>query len=141
MIPDDFFDPKGDTCFCTSCHSLRGDKVIYNRGKPSKQYALPVEWVRFGLKTDSGKCKMNKVFDEWHVAFHGTTKQDVNEIFKSGLVLLKPGDHTMNGDQLKMKSGHFKKSFDRYNKYSKKNEKFDPNQIFVSPSIRYERIN
>ena len=134
-LPHESFDTNGDKCFCILCHSSRGDSMIYSRGKPSQKYALPVEWVRFGLKTDAGKCKMNKVFEEWHVAFHGTSKQDVYEIFKSGLILLKPGDYT-NGHQLGMKKGHIKKSFDRYNRYSNKNEKFDPNQIFVSPSIR-----
>ena len=140
-FPDDSFDAEGDRCFCILCHSSRGDNMIYTRGKPRKRYALPVEWVRFGLKTDSAKCKMNKVFDEWHVAFHGTSKQDVYEIFKSGLVLLKPGDYTMNGDKLKMRTGHIKKTFDRYNTNSKQTEKFDPNQIFVSPSIRYQYIS
>ena len=139
-FPDDFFDAKGDRCYCIFCHSSRGDNMIYSRGKPSKRYALPIEWVRFGLKIDSGKCKMNKVFDEWNVAFHGTSKQDVYEIFKSGLVLLKPGDYTMNGKKLKMRTGHIKKTFQRYNEYSRKIEQFDPNQIFVSPSIRYERV-
>ena len=136
-FPDEFFDKSCDRCYCILCHSLRNDKLVYSRGNPSKDYALPIEWVRFGLRTDPGKCKVNKVFDEWHVGFHGTSKEDVYEIFKSGLILLKPGDHTIDGNQLKMRSGHIKKPFNRYNEYSKQNELFDPNQIFVSPSIKY----
>ena len=71
-----------------------------------------------------------------HVAFHGTTKEVLPLIFKAGLVLLKPGDHTINGDQLGIRAGHIPKSFKRYNKYSKEEETFDPNQIYVSPSIK-----
>ena len=135
-FPAQFFDTSGDKCFCVLCHSARNDRMVYSRGKPSKRYVLPVEWVRFGLKREEGKWIMNNVSNEWHVAFHGTSRQDVYEIFKSGLILLKPGDYKMNGDQLKMRSQHIKKSFNRYNKYTKQNEIFDPNQIFVSPSIR-----
>ena len=92
-----------------------------------------------GIDVDvNAKILMNNVWDEWHVAFHGTSKQDVYEIFQSGLVLLKAGDYTMSGDKLKMRTGHFQASFNRWNEYYQQYEDFDPNQIFVSPSIRYE---
>lgn len=136
-IPDLVFHQKGDRCFCVKCHKERGDKVIYSRGKPPKQHALPVGWVRLGLKTDEAKCVMNKVWDEWHVAFHGTTKEVIPLTFKSGCVLLKPGDHTLNGDQLGIRSGHIPRSFERINKFTKRKEMFDPNQIYVSPSMQY----
>ena len=71
-----------------------------------------------------------------HVAFHGTTKDVIPSIFKAGLHLLKPGDHTITGVQLGTRGGHITKPFKRYNKYSKEEETFDPNQIFVSPSIK-----
>eukprot|EP01084_Bolivina_argentea_P150930 263506_1 len=136
-IPSLAFNKKGDRCFCVKCHNYRKDKIIYKRGKPAKRYALPIQWVRFGLKTDDTKCMMANVWEEWHVAFHGTTKEIVPEIFKSGLILLKPGDITMDCKELSIRGGHIKKVFKRYNKYSKQEETFDPNQIYMSPSIKY----
>ena len=66
-IPSSIFDRRGDRCYCLACHNKRGDQYIYKRGKPSKQYALPLEWVRFGLKTDDAKCVMNNVWSDWYV--------------------------------------------------------------------------
>eukprot|EP01084_Bolivina_argentea_P138662 244078_1 len=136
-LPKEFFNSKQNLCFCRKCHSKRKDEMVYSRGSPRKRYGVPLEWVRFGLKTDEGKCMLNKVFATWHVGFHGTSKDVVFEIFKSGLILLKPGDYTMNGTKLKMRTGHINVQFNRHNKYTKRTEKFDPNQIFVSPSVRY----
>jgi len=45
-----FFDPRYDRCFCTECHATRGDNLYYNRGKPAKDYGIPIGWCRFGLK-------------------------------------------------------------------------------------------
>ena len=131
------FDSKGDICFCLECVKSRGDLETYTRGKPPKKYAIPLGWVRFGLKTDAAKCEMNNVWKEWHVAFHGTTKEIVPKIFKAGLQLLKPGDIALGGDALGIRAGHYKQPFKRKNKYSKEEEMFDTNQIFVSPSINY----
>ncbi|XP_077864139.1 neuralized-like protein 4 [Saccoglossus kowalevskii] len=39
-----------DTCYCVHCHGVRGDAMYYERGTPSKLYALPIGWVRFPLK-------------------------------------------------------------------------------------------
>eukprot|EP01084_Bolivina_argentea_P227173 383706_1 len=136
-IPKSFFDAKGNRCFCWKCHKTRKDQMVYSRGKPAKLYTIPVEWVRFGLKTDEGKCTFNNVWTDWHVSFHGTTKEIVPEIFRAGLMLLKPGDITITGTELGIRGGHIKKPFKRFNKYTKKEEMFDPNQIYVSPSIKY----
>ena len=45
-----FFDPRYDRCFCTECHAARGDNLYYIRGKPAKDYGIPIGWCRFGLK-------------------------------------------------------------------------------------------
>eukprot|EP01083_Nonionella_stella_P210769 762722_1 len=136
-IPSLFFDKEGDRCFCFKCHTKRKDKIVYKRGKPPKQYALPIGWTRFGLKTDDAKCLMNNVWSDWHVAFHGTTKHVVPLIFKGGLLLLKPGDITISGDELSIRGGHIPKPFERFNKFTQEKEVFDPNQIYVSPSMTY----
>eukprot|EP01084_Bolivina_argentea_P304125 525164_1 len=99
-------DKKGDMCYCVKCHVKRGDKNAYKRGQPPKRYAIPVEWCRFGLKTNNEICIKNKVWKNWHVAFHGTTEQTVGKIFESDLILLKPGDITSNGNKLGIRKGH-----------------------------------
>ena len=50
FFSDIFFDPKYDRCFCTECHAARGDNLYYTRGKPAKDYGIPIGWCRFGLK-------------------------------------------------------------------------------------------
>eukprot|EP01084_Bolivina_argentea_P171338 296845_1 len=133
----DFMDAKNDKCFCNECHKKRTDKEVYYRGDPSKKYGLPIGWVRFGLNVCNGRFKMNDIWDKWHVAFHGTNRTIVPEIFKSGLILLKPGDTTADGKVLGIREGHIKGSGKRKNLYTNKDEIFDPKQIFVSPSIKY----
>eukprot|EP01083_Nonionella_stella_P061227 159596_1 len=136
-IPSDFNDKANDYCFCRNCHSQRREPVEYLRGSPRSKYVLPIGWTRFGLKVPKGKCKMNNVWQNWHVAYHGCSIDTAREIFKSGLTLLKPGDVTINGQRLRVGGGHIKKPFRRKNEYSKEYEQFDPSNIFVSPSIKY----
>eukprot|EP01084_Bolivina_argentea_P250158 419058_1 len=139
-VPTEFMDKSNDICYCKQCHSDRGDEEIYLRGKPLKPYEIPIEWSRIGLHVDAGKCKINNVWEDWHVAYHGCSLQAAQSIFKSGLHLLKPGDFAVGGNKLQITEGHINDTFLRHNKYSKKQEHFDPNQIFVSPSIRYAGI-
>eukprot|EP01084_Bolivina_argentea_P283826 486207_1 len=141
QIPLEFLDASNNKCFCNKCHSNRGDAKYYWRGNPKKKYALPIGWVRVGLKVNEGKCMINNVWKDWHVAFHGCSKQSVWEIFRSGLHLLKAGDQSIDGNRLGVKSGHIGNSFERYNRYIQQMEYFDPKQIFVSPSIRYTSHN
>eukprot|EP01084_Bolivina_argentea_P022115 41097_1 len=136
-IPNEFIDNSKNFCYCEKCHTTRGDNEYYPRGKPSKKYVLPIGWSRIGLNVYAPKCKINNVWNDWHVAYHGCSIETAKNIFKSGLVLLKPGDSTINGEELKIKPGHIKGEVQRYNEYTMKNELFDPNQIFVTPSIRY----
>eukprot|EP01084_Bolivina_argentea_P155448 270886_1 len=140
-IPSLSFSTTGDRCYCLKCHQERGDRRIYSRGKPSKSYALPIGWQRFGLKIDEAKCLLNNAWKDWHVAFHGTTKNTILNIFKSGLILLKSGDIAIGGHKLDNRKGHITKSFRRINKYSGTHELFDPNQIYISPSIKYSGHN
>eukprot|EP01084_Bolivina_argentea_P022114 41096_1 len=137
QIPDEFLDSQRNLCYCDKCHRTRKDNEYYHRGKGKKKYVLPIGWSRIGLKVYIPKCKMNNTWEDWHVAYHGCSIETARNIFKSGLVLLKPGDSTINGEELKIKPGHIKGEVQRYNEYTMKNELFDPNQIFVTPSIRY----
>ena len=73
-------------------------------------------------------------------AFHGCSIESAREIFKTGLHLLKPGDSTITGATLEIKDGHNDGPHMRLNRYSNKHEMFDPNQIFVSPSIKLRML-
>ena len=57
------------------------------------------------------------------------------------MTLLKPGDITEYGQEVKARKGHIQKPFMRYNEHTQKQELFDPNQIFISPSIIYSENN
>lgn len=136
-IHEAFFNRKGDCCFCVRCHEKRGDKDVYKRGKPSKTYCVPVGWCRFGIQGNDGMMAANNVFESWHVAYHGTRFGNLSRILEGGGRLLIPGELKMGGKKVKIPKEHIRKSFYRQNRYTKKEELFNPNQIFTSPSIRY----
>eukprot|EP00940_MAST-03C_sp_MAST-3C-sp2_P002541 g2541.t1 len=139
IVPTSLLNPKTDRCFCQKCHKARRDKPWYMRGKPAQKYELPVGWCRIGLVPTFGMAfaQANEVFEKWHVSYHGTTKASGSQIMKGGLLLLKAGDVALGGSKLGVRAGHILKKFKRINKHTRKEELFDPNQIFTSPSIRY----
>ncbi|XP_077863760.1 neuralized-like protein 4 [Saccoglossus kowalevskii] len=126
-LNDCYFNKDHDMCYCDDCHSERGDDLYYTRGDPPKEYALPIGWCRFALDIPK-RAKDLDVFNKWHVAFHGTTKEAVESILQHG-DLLMPGDELMNGHTLGERDGHIKPE--------NAPEGFDKKQLFLSPSIRY----
>jgi len=137
-----YFDNKTPlSCFCLKCHKQRKDENTYKRGKPPSIYVLPVGWVRFNLSVPQYKVNEHKIFDEWHVSYHGTGEYGVRGIFRSGLTLLKPGDVALGGEELKEQNDHISKPFKRINKFTNAEETFDKNQIFTSPSIAYASLS
>ncbi|KAL9978854.1 hypothetical protein ACROYT_G016434 [Oculina patagonica] len=130
-LQDIFFDPKFDRCFCTECHAARGDNLYYTRGKPAKEYGIPIGWCRFGLKVHHRATALD-VFNKWHVAFHGTRVDSVNAILECGDLLI-PGDVALGGRKLSEEVGHYNDD--------RKPKGFDTKQIFVSPSVRYSGHN
>lgn len=73
-----------------------------------------------------------------HVAFHGT-KSDAAVAILTGSIpqLLTPGTETESGFTLPIRPGHIPGGFTRINRRSGATETFDPNQIFMSPTIKY----
>ncbi|XP_046846008.1 uncharacterized protein LOC124439800 [Xenia sp. Carnegie-2017] len=129
-ISDNFFDktPEYNKCFCDNCHQARGDKECYTRGNPPKTYALPLGWSRFAVKVGPQGKALN-IFNNWHVAFHGTQAKYLQPIFNNDLQLLMPGDVAFGGSTLREGEGHYNDSW--------KPRGFDTKQIFVSPSVKY----
>ncbi|XP_070553374.1 uncharacterized protein [Ptychodera flava] len=81
QLPGSYFDESFNICYCVNCHHKRDDRLYYLRGKPAKDYALPVGWCRFALKVSS---ETTHIFKKWHVAFYGTTVEAVENILKYG---------------------------------------------------------
>jgi len=133
----EYFDASGDLCFCLKCRTDRGDKAAYQRGSPSKKYALPAGFVRLGLRVDPGFAADNRIFKDWHVTYHGTKLATVESIFKGGMILLKPGETLLGGTVMGIRDGHIPGPVERINTYSDEREVFDPVAIFTSPSPKY----
>ncbi|XP_077984630.1 neuralized-like protein 4 [Glandiceps talaboti] len=88
-VPDGYFDTKYDRCFCNACHMSRGDNLYYSRGIPPKDYGIPIGWYKCAIGVPPRAHTM-RVFEKWHVAFHGTRDDAVKSILECG-DLLMPG--------------------------------------------------
>ncbi|CAD5115974.1 DgyrCDS4905 [Dimorphilus gyrociliatus] len=122
-----YFDSKYDRCFCINCHSKRNDQDYYSRGEPSRTYALPIGWYRFGLVLPPFAEEAEAV-KKWHRAYHGTKTETIPDILRHGFLLL-PGDYTASGHRLTELPNHFNDE--------RKPEGFNTKCVFVSPSLRY----
>lgn len=153
-----FFEPKFDHCFCEDCCDK---KLIYSRGRPRKPYKLPKGFVRIALRVDEGFACHWGIFENWHVSFHGTRSENVKSIIVGGKQLLFPGLVAIGGGEIGIREGHIRKPFSRTNPYTGtpihwerfpkfffgvallvhssagREEAFDPNQVFTSPSPLY----
>ena len=74
-------------------------------------------------------AKVLKIFENWHVAFHGTQTKYLQPILNNGAQLLMAGDVAFGGDELSEGEGHYNDKW--------KPKGFDTKKIFVSPSIKY----
>ena len=106
------------------------------RGNPEKTYAFPIGWCRFGMKLPAGVTA--ETMDLAHVAFHGTKRDAARAILSSNMPqLLLPGSETESGFIVPIRPGHIAGRFERTNRHKRRKETFDPNQIFMSPTIKY----
>ena len=134
---------KHGICWCKACHRSRGDKDVYTRG--SGTYAIPVGWGRIALPGGGAQAMALDAFKKWNVAFHGTTMDALQNILGTGR-LVKPGDRVaaLEGKVVGIRAdtGRIRKPFKRNNGHTGADElfMFDPNQIFLSPTIRYSEL-
>jgi len=135
---------KFDYCFCINCHKKRKDKEVYNRGNPSRPYNLPIGWIRLALPiTNQAKIDHYDIYKKWNVSFHGTKHASISSIVKSGFIFLKPGDYTVDGEQIAFRSKtehgicRIEGAYERKNEFTGKKEMFDPESIFTSQTIKY----
>eukprot|EP00918_Siedleckia_nematoides_P046064 GHVU01100965.1.p1 GENE.GHVU01100965.1~~GHVU01100965.1.p1 ORF type:complete len:595 (+),score=62.21 GHVU01100965.1:302-2086(+) len=85
---DQYLDPDFHRCFCTDCMNARQDKLTYDRGTPPKTHALPVGWAKFALKVPPRAVPW-QMFQDWHMAFHGTTTDKLQSILQTGQLRMK----------------------------------------------------
>ena len=126
------FNPGHDVCYCHGgCAERHADCA--ERG--GKRYGVPKGWSAFGLAIDERQFRRaregGRVFESWHVAFHGTTLHAITKILNGNWELLVPSK------QNPVRRGHIQQPFQRQNAHTGAEENFDPLQIFTSPSIRY----
>ena len=57
-------------CYCLHCIKSRGEESYKKKGDPAKDYATPVNWVRFALK----QCRAEQSTESWHTTYHGISK-------------------------------------------------------------------
>eukprot|EP00039_Didymoeca_costata_P031559 m.35315 g.35315 ORF g.35315 m.35315 type:complete len:295 (-) comp8866_c0_seq1:98-982(-) len=140
---DIFEQNRHSRCFCDDCSKSN----VSTSGK----YTPPFGWSRFALKSSKVPAKLAQAWDNYHVAYHACDPDKLSKIFTVGQ-LAKPGDSVVDPvdgiAKIGINSGHIKKTFwrrnpnlpKRYDEQGKeipKNEKFDPNQIFMSPVPKY----
>lgn len=137
-LPASFLDPRGDRCFCRTCHSERGNAVADTRG--GRPYLLPLGWCRVGLAIPRGFMEQHRPDKDWVCSYHGTTVESALCVIKGGLKLLFAGDIALGGEAVRIERGHIRRPFKRTNLFTGLSEPFNPNQIFTSPSIVYSGL-
>ena len=67
-------------CFCLNCIKGRGEDLYKKKGDPLKDFATPVNWVRFPVK----HLKSEQSTDTWHTTYHGTKPSSFRKILDHG---------------------------------------------------------
>ena len=101
------------------------------------KYVLPLKWARIGISIDSAFAKNHDIFNKWNISYHGSNINNIQNLINSKLTFILPNNILLGGYKHNIISGHIKKPFNRFNKFTKKIELFNPNHIFTSPSILY----
>ncbi|KAK3603483.1 hypothetical protein CHS0354_030324 [Potamilus streckersoni] len=130
-LPDGYFDPQLNMCFCETCHKIRGDETYIRKGDPPREFAVPFGWCKFMLRL-SNKAHLLNVAEKWHVAYYGCHMEALRRILDS-CDLHSPGE-TVNGGSLLLPQPPLF------------TEKTQPdgcavNPISLSPTLRYAGCN
>ncbi|XP_075745116.1 neuralized E3 ubiquitin protein ligase 4 isoform X3 [Rhipicephalus microplus] len=120
-IPDNYFVPDMNLCYCETCHKIRGDEPYLKVGEPPRDYAVPFGWCRFPLRLPS-RPDHNSVQQKWHLAYHGVPVAAVRKTLDHGQ-LLSPDKVSLCQPP---KSGSRSKS-----------DNFESHSVCLSPTLRY----
>ncbi|UJR07841.1 hypothetical protein I4U23_012124 [Adineta vaga] len=97
-----FFDRTHDRCYCNHCYSESQRDTIETGGSI---YVLPRGWCRFGLRVDDVLAKVNRIWNEWIVTYHGTSPDAAQSVVIHRQFLV-PGDRRIDGLQIEIHEGH-----------------------------------
>ncbi|XP_075541254.1 neuralized E3 ubiquitin protein ligase 4 isoform X3 [Dermacentor variabilis] len=120
-IPDNYFVPDMNLCYCETCHKIRGDEPYLKVGEPPRDYAVPFGWCRFPLRLPP-RPDHNSVQQKWHVAYHGVPVAAVRKTLDHGQ-LLSPDKVSLCQPP---KTGSRSKS-----------ENCESHSVCLSPTLRY----
>ena len=79
-IPSHFLSGLQPCCFCMNCIKSRGEELYKKKGDPLKDYATPVNWVRFPVR----QFKSEQSTESWHTTYHGTKPSSFRKILDHG---------------------------------------------------------
>jgi len=134
-----FVNQKYMCCWCPHCFSADAPDFA-SSGHPRRPYEIPKGWCEFPVECPLAPNRARRMRAKWHVAYHATKGGPpvIESIVKRGSSLLKAGDHTFDGRELKVGDGHITSSFKRTNAYCGKQELFNPtDKFFSSPAWQY----
>lgn len=85
-LPDGFFVREGKMCYCVDCTPQKvGEEAFLRKGDPPVKYSVPIGWCRFPLRR---RC-VGDMYDNWHVAYHGTRVPNLRRILDRGELLMQ----------------------------------------------------
>ena len=103
-------DPRTDRCYCSLCFS---GPELFPCGVPERNCMHPVGWVRFGVR-----ALETHVDTTGYVSYHGTKAWTaladgsraclLEKIFRNKGQLMHPGMRTVDGEQLRVPTGHYR---------------------------------
>ncbi|CAN7987074.1 unnamed protein product [Ixodes hexagonus] len=120
-IPEGYFLPDLNVCYCETCHKIRGDEPYLKVGEPPRDYAVPFGWCHFPLRPQP-RPDNNSVQQKWHMAFHGVPLGAVRKTLDHG-ELLPPDKVTLCQVPKPASRG--------------KAENFETQTVCLSPTLRY----
>jgi hypothetical protein len=125
-IADAFMATSHDRCFCDACGPFPA--CLSQAGE---NYEIPRGWCGFGLKV-APRAEALRIWDTWHVAYHGCPPHVVSSILAEGQLLM-PGDTLLDGT--KLGAPHTLGGEGRHFIYTSPSYLYSSLDVYTSPSI------
>lgn len=106
----DLFDRRFNRCYCSDCYPESLKDSLTEGGS---LYVIPREWCRFGLHVDPLRTKVDHIWKDWIVSYHGTTAEAAESVITHGQFLV-PGDKRLDGEKIAIREGHIPEKYHIY---------------------------
>ncbi|CAF2790619.1 unnamed protein product [Rotaria sp. Silwood2] len=107
---EELFDRKFNRCYCLNCYSKSSKDSLIEGGS---LYVIPRGWCRFGLHVDPLRTKVDHIWKDWIVTYHGTTAEAAQSVVTHGQFLV-PGDKRLDGKKIAIGEGHIPEKYHIY---------------------------